>query len=159
MSNSNSIDTKTMRSLVEAANRIDGISEAAVRGGRSRPAGLVPKSITDVKVGTIFYLVRGTGDQMPEFYEVVRLGETQRIGNEESRHAEFASLELKRMPAAGGMAGNAVPVGGKQDSAIGVTIGRLRQVGGAVRASIVHGRNVPDAQPWDGKPVPYTAWG
>jgi hypothetical protein len=132
------------------------VNEAAVRG---RPAGLVPKRITDVKVGTIFYLMRGHGDQMPEFYEVVRLGETQRIGNEESRHAEFASLELKRMPAAGGMAGNAVPVGGKQDSAIGVTIGRLRQVGGAVRASIVHGRNVPDAQPWDGKPVPYTAWG
>jgi len=31
--NSNNIDTNTMRSLVEAANRIDGISEAAVGGG------------------------------------------------------------------------------------------------------------------------------
>ena len=31
--NINNINTNTMRSLVEAANGIDGISEAAVRGG------------------------------------------------------------------------------------------------------------------------------
>jgi len=127
------------------------------------------RRLTDIKVGDIFVQMRGHGDQMPEFYMVKSLDNayTMEAGNGEKigvMNIRFVQVESKLKPTASKMAGHAVP-DLKKPQEVGRTIlGSAQEHSfgkkdSMVVVGIVMGRGAPKAQLWDGKPVPYTAWG
>lgn len=142
------------------------ISEAR---GSSNP----PKTLADIKVGDIFYQYRGQGDSMPEFFVVKSLGNVQEFPQSgggsywegvRTMTVTLVPLEAKLKPTASKMAGTAVP-NLKKPQMVGLTnIATAEEhpvdtKGTLVILKITKGRGAPLATKWDGKPVPYTAWG
>jgi hypothetical protein len=123
--------------------------------------------LKDIKVGDIFYQMLGHGDQMPQFYIVKSLdnkyGMEYPKGTIPTMNITFVRIGNKLKPTYAGMAGTAVP--DPSDQEVGITFRGSAQEhsfgkkDSMVLVTISMGRDVPKAQLWDGKPVPYTAWG